>query len=201
VGEEDDVAMRIDHVIYATADLDAAAARLEAEHGLLARGGGRHDGIGTHNRTVPLGRGYLELIAIADREEAAAAPLGRLLAARIDAVGEGLMNWCVSVDDVAAEGARLGAELSAIGRQGMTATLAGVAAAMADPSLPFFIERRAGSDDPAAGGAAAGGIQWVELAGDAARLRTWLGGEELPVRVHGGPPALLAVGIGERVLR
>ena len=55
--------MRIDHVIYATQDLDAAAARLESEHGLVADGGGRHAGIGTENRIVPLGGGYLELIA------------------------------------------------------------------------------------------------------------------------------------------
>ena len=58
--------MRIDHVIYATQDLDAAAARLESEHGLVADGGGRHAGIGTENRIVPLGGGYLELIAVVD---------------------------------------------------------------------------------------------------------------------------------------
>lgn len=58
--------MRIDHVIYAARDLDATAARLEAEHGLVAAGGGRHDGIGTHNRVMPVGGGYLEVLAVAD---------------------------------------------------------------------------------------------------------------------------------------
>ena len=62
--------MRIDHVIYAAADLDAAAARIESELGLVAGGGGRHEGLGTVNRIVPLGGGYLELLAVADREEA-----------------------------------------------------------------------------------------------------------------------------------
>ena len=62
--------MRIDHVIYATRDLDATAARLEAEHGIVAKGGGRHTGLGTENRIFPLGGGYLELIAVADYAEA-----------------------------------------------------------------------------------------------------------------------------------
>jgi glyoxalase-like protein len=69
--------MRTDHVLIATADPDAPAARLEAEHGLVATGPGRHERIGTHNRIVPLGGGYLELIGIADPDEAASTPLGR----------------------------------------------------------------------------------------------------------------------------
>ena len=75
--------MRIDHVIYATQDLDAAAARLESEHGLVADGGGRHAGIGTENRIVPLGGGYLELIAVVDHAEAERSALGHELAERI----------------------------------------------------------------------------------------------------------------------
>ena len=49
--------MRIDHVIYGTADLDGAAARFADEFGLAAARGGRHDGLGTHNQLVPLGDG------------------------------------------------------------------------------------------------------------------------------------------------
>ena len=192
--------MRIDHVIYATQDLDRTAARLEAEHGLAARGGGRHVGLGTENRIVPLGGGYLELIAVADRAEAQRTSLGNALAARIAQRGEGLMGWVVAVGDVLAEAGRTGAELSTIERAGLRARLAGVATAMAEPALPFFIERDAGVADPGDGGDA-GGITWVEVAGDADRLRAWLGGAELPVRVHDGEPGLLAVGIGDRELR
>ena len=188
--------MRIDHVIYATADLDAATARLEAEHGLVATGGGRHDGIGTVNRTVPLGGGYLEVIAIADAEEAEGAPLGRVFASRIRASAEGLMGWAVAVEDASAAAARTGTELSTIGRQGLSATLAGVSVAMAEPFLPFFIQRDPASADPSLGGPH-GGIRWVEVAGDAARLHEWLGGVELPVRVVDGPPGVRAVGIGD----
>ena len=196
------MAMRIDHVIYATADLDAAAARVEAVLGTAAAGGGRHDGIGTHNRIVPLGGGYLELLAVADPEEASSSWLGSAIQARITGHGDGLFAWAVAVDDVAPVAARLGVEVSRISRSGLTAQLAGVAEAMRDPALPFFIARDPGVADPAAGGAA-GGIAWIEVAGDAARLARWLGGAELPVRVvaDGGAPGVRAMGVGGRELR
>ena len=191
--------MRIDHVIWATADLDAAAERLERSHGLRAAGGGRHDGMGTHNRIVPLGGGYLELLAVADAEEAAGSALGRAVTERLASVGEGLMGWAVAVEDVTAVAARLGSELVTITRQGFTGRLTGVAEAMAEPGLPFFVERGRDVADPGAGGDA-GGITWVEVAGDAARLEDWLGGAALPLRVRPGAPALIAVGIGEQQL-
>ena len=195
--------MPIDHVILAATDLDAAAARLEAEHGLVATGGGRHDGLGTHNRIVPLGGGYLELMAVADAEEAAGSPLGRLLAERIAALGAGSggwMAWCVAVPDVERTAERLGTELFVVAREGLSSRVTGVEAALSDPSLPFFITRDPGVADPGAC-ADEGGITWVEVAGNAQRLADWLGGERLPVRVVDGPPALRAVGIGDRELR
>jgi hypothetical protein len=196
--------VRIDHVIYAAADLDAAAARVEAVLGVAARGGGRHDRIGTHNRIVPLGGGYLELLAVADPGEAAGSDLGRAVTARIAAAGEGLMGWAVAVDDAGRVAERLGTEISTIARAGLTARLTGVAEAMREPFLPFFIARDAGVADPAGdagAGAGAGGIAWLEVAGDAARLRDWLGGADLPVRVVDGPPAVRAMGVGDRELR
>jgi hypothetical protein len=40
------------------------------------------------------------------------------------------------------------------------------------------------------------------VAGDAGRLRSWLGGGELPVRIVDGSPAgVRAMGIGDRELR
>jgi hypothetical protein len=191
--------MPFDHVIWATADLDAAAERLERTHGLRAGGGGRHDGMGTHNRIVPLGRGYLELLAVADAEEAAGSALGRAVTERLARVGEGLMGWAVSTDDVTAVAARLGTEIVEIRREGFVGRLTGVPEAMAEPCLPFFVERGADVAEPGAGGDA-GGLQWVEVAGDAARLDAWLDSEKLQVRVQPGAPALLAVGIGEQRL-
>lgn len=192
--------MVLDHVILAATDLDDAAARLEAEHGLVATGGGRHQGVGTHNRIVPLGGGYLELMAVADPAEAERSALGRILSAAIAERAGGLMAWCVATPDVQAVARRLGTDIGLVAREGLTARLTGVGEAMAEPCLPFFIQRDPGIADPGAGGDA-GGITWVEVAGDAARLHDWLGGERLPVRVVDGPPALRAVGIGRRELR
>jgi hypothetical protein len=75
-----------------------------------------------------------------------------------------------------------------------------MAEAMHEPFLPFFISRDRGVPDPGAGDDA-GGITWIELAGDAARLDRWLDGAALPLRVVAGSPAVRAVGIGERELR
>jgi hypothetical protein len=68
---------------------------------------------------------------------------------------------------------------------------------MAEPWLPFFIQRDPGIADPGASGDA-GGIAWIELAADPARLQEWLGsGEELPLRYAAGEaPGLRAVGLG-----
>ena len=192
--------MRIDHVIWATRDRDAAAARFARDHGLAAAGGGRHDGMGTHNLIVPLGGGYLELLAVVDADEAASSPLGRTVSERLERVGEGWMGWACVVDDVDPIAERLGTEVSTISRDGFSARLTGVAEALAEPSLPFFVERGEGTPDPGEG-ADAGGLTWVEVAGDAERLREWLGGVGLPVRVQPGEPALLAVGAGDRELR
>jgi catechol 2,3-dioxygenase-like lactoylglutathione lyase family enzyme len=192
--------VRIDHVIYATRDLDAAAAWVRGELGLEALAGGRHEGHGTHNRVVPLGGGYLELLAIADPEEAAASVLGRTLDAHLRERGDSLFRWCVAVDEVETLAERLDTSVDAISRQGLTARLTGLAEALREPFLPFFIERDPGIDDPGARGDA-GGITWVGVSGDADRLATWLGDAELPVRVVAGPPALLAFGVGEREVR
>ena len=192
--------MRIDHVILAASDLDAAAERIEREYGVQVKAGGRHDGMGTHNRVVPLGGGYLELLAIADPEEAASSELGRAVSARIERAGDGPMGWAVAVDDITPVARLLGTEVNEISRQGMTARLTGVAESMAEPCLPFFIERDPGIPDPAAA-SDAGGIEWVEVAGDARKLADWLGGADLPVRVVEGKPAVVAVGVGGQTIR
>jgi hypothetical protein len=192
--------VRIDHVIYATADLDAAARRVASLLGLSVVDGGRHEGHGTHNRIVPLGGGYLELMAIADPEEAATSPIGGSLQARLGDRGEGPWAWSIAVEDLDQVAERLGLPVTTIAREGLTARLVGVAEALPNPVLPFFIERDAGVLDPGGGGDA-GGITWVEVAGDAGALEQHLGGADLPVRVVDGPIGVVALGIGERELR
>lgn len=192
--------VHIDHVIYATRDLDTAAAKIEADLGVAAVAGGRHEGLGTHNRIVPLGHGYLELLAVCDPDEAARSALGSALLARIAELGDGLMGWAVAVDDVQPVAERLGTFVSTIARQGLSAQLTGLLESMREPFLPFFIARDSDIPDPGARGGGEG-ISWVEVAGDADRLAHWLDGTALPVRVTDGPPAVCAVGIGDRVLR
>jgi Glyoxalase-like domain len=185
--------VRIDHVIWKAHDLDRATARIAAEHGLSDDGGGRHVGIGTHNRVLPLGGGYLEVLAVADPEEARRSPLGQAIVA----APEGLFGWAVAVDDVDAEAARLSLEVTTIAREDLTARLAGIAEAMSDRSLPFFIQRDPGIADPGARGDA-GGIARLELAADAQRLSVWLAGADLPVRFvdADGPHGLRALVLG-----
>jgi hypothetical protein len=193
------LSLRIDHVIYGTADLDAAAARIQAELGLQAVAGGRHEGLGTHNRIVPLGDGsFIELVAVADPDEARESVIGAALQAAI-ANGDRLLGWAVAVEDVSPVAARLGTSLSGVARQGMTARLTGVEEAFAYPCLPFFIERRTGASSDRSGQGC--GISWIEVAGDAARLARWLGGEALPVRVTDGEPGVQAIAVAERELR
>jgi hypothetical protein len=180
-------------VIYATADLDRACTRLKAEYGLDSVAGGRHERIGTHNRLVPLGADYLEVLAIADPDEAAASPLGTIVGERIEH-DDGLIGWAVAVPDVAAVAARLGTEVMEVVRGGRTGRLTGLLEALEEPFLPFFIEREPSEE--------ARGITWIEVAGDRERLEEWLGGAaELPVHVLAGPPAVLAVGVGDLVVR
>ncbi len=47
--------MELDHLVYATPDLDATVAELERRLGVRAAVGGRHPGLGTRNRLVGLG--------------------------------------------------------------------------------------------------------------------------------------------------
>ena len=192
--------MRIDHVIYGTADLDAAAARFAAEFGLAAARGGRHDGLGTHNRLVPLGDGcFIEFLGVADRAEALGSPLGAALCGAVER-GDGLLGWAVGVEDLDGCARRLGTPVSVVGRQGREARLTGVNEALEEPYLPFFIERDADWYQPSVPGASAG-LSWIEVAGHAGRLEEWLGGTQLPVRVVDGPARILAIGIGDRELR
>lgn len=88
----------VDHLIYAAPDLEAAVDDLERLLGVRAAGGGRHVGLGTHNRLLSLApRTYLEVIAPdpTQPEPAMPRPFG------VDGVSRaGLVGWALECEDV-----------------------------------------------------------------------------------------------------
>jgi glyoxalase-like protein len=198
------VSYRIDHAVYAVRDLAAAADRWREAYGLGSAPGGRHPRWGTTNRIVPLGREYLELIAVVDRAVAAGTVLGRTLLGLIDG-GDGWFSLCLADDDLEGTAARLGLEVETGSRttpEGLELRwrAAGIEAEQREPWLPFFIAwdvpaeqhpGRGGAEHPAG----AEGIASAEIAGDASRLREWLGGAEAAIHVVDGPPGLRSVSL------
>jgi hypothetical protein len=194
----------IDHVVLGVGDLDAGAAELEARTGFASVAGGRHTGRGTANRIVPLGSGYLELLAVVDEQEAERSSWG----AWARRAGRGLTAWCVSVPDLDGVCSRLGltaADWSRVRPDGVELRwrLAGVEEALADPLLPFFIEWDVPADlhpqaAPAAHRVPPQGILRLDLSGDDASLRDWLGGATLPVTVTPGPSAIRSLAVATR---
>jgi catechol 2,3-dioxygenase-like lactoylglutathione lyase family enzyme len=79
VSTEPTVAMRVDHMLLAVQDLDAASRDFRERLGMNAQVGGVHPGRGTHNSLVHLGAAYLELISVNDRSAEKAQPFVRFL--------------------------------------------------------------------------------------------------------------------------
>ena len=203
---------RIDHVIIASPDLEATAARLEREHGIVAEPGGRHPAWGTHNRIAPLGGAYLEIIGVEDPALAASDPLGAWVLEHALS-GDALMGFAVEVSDATATAQRLGLGSEPGARDRPDGSrLAWTLAGRRECGLgarPFFIEWHDPATRPGLAPmhhhVAVSGLAWLETGGDEAALRAWVGGE-LPVRSTGGPAdGVLAIGIstaaGELVLR
>lgn len=135
--------MLFDHIIIATTDLDRSAHTLAAQTGLTAVEGGLHDGLGTHNRIVPLGRGYLELVAVHDPEMAASNVFGQLVVNALGRRDEALAGWAVEVSAAElARRARAGKlEIGRLTRAGVGIDHAGMSHAITSPGLPFFLAR------------------------------------------------------------
>ena len=196
--------LRIDHVIFGTRDIEAAARALEERHGLGSVVGGRHQGRGTANRIVPIGDAYIELMGIVDTDEAAAHPFGRWFADQV-AEGDRFLMWCIGTDDIDAVAARLTLEVEDWTRatpDGHTLSwrLTGLEIANEHPEIPFFIQWTVSPEmHPSRADVAhrsrVEGFAEVQLAGDEKRVREWLGGAELPVRYGTGRPGISDVTI------
>jgi len=92
----------IDHLVIAVADPDDAAAQLEAELGLDATDGGRHDALGTFNRLVWLGDAYLELIGVFNQALAERSWLGPSVLRMLDE-GGGFATWAIATNALEAD--------------------------------------------------------------------------------------------------
>jgi hypothetical protein len=196
--------LRLDHVVCAVPDLDEAAVRFREEFGLDSTEGGRHERWGTANRIVPLGDQYLELVAALDEPVAAKIAFGRGVLERATG-GGGWFTMAVVADDLDAVATRLGLEIGSGSRarpDGQTVRwrMAGLDDPRREPWMPFFLTWDV-PDELHPGRARAGhgvratGLAWVEVGGDAERLRTWLGGDELPIRVTDDEPGIHRVAI------
>lgn len=91
---------RIDHLIYATPDLEDGVREIEERFGVRAEGGGQHVGQGTHNRLAALGpTTYLEVIAPDPTQPAPVDPRPY----GVDGIAHsGLVGWAVACEDIVA---------------------------------------------------------------------------------------------------
>jgi glyoxalase-like protein len=189
--------VELDHVLIAVTDLEAAARDFESRHGLASVDGGRHRDFGTANRIIPLGSTYLELVAVVDAGAAAASSFGWWVDR--GATDEGrLIGWAVrttSLDEVAGRlelPIRSGSRQTPAGIE-LRWRSAGIDEAIAEPSLPFFIEWEDGVPYPGAVEASRATIVGLVLEGNADRVAGWLGEHTLPIRVIDGPAEVAAV--------
>lgn len=204
--------LAIDHAIVAVADPEEWAGMLRERAGLVAVPGGRHEGTGTGNWIVPLGDTYLELMTVIDGTEARNSALGQWVLDETR-TGDRLVAVCLRTDALDEVAARIGVRSEAMSRRTdggelLRWRLAGLAAAMSDERLPFFIQwdiedRQHPGATMVEHDTEVDGIVWVEYGGDRGRLADWLGDHTLPIRVVEGPPGprTVAVSTRDRVVR
>jgi len=205
---------RVDHLVYATCELDRGIAEIERLLGVRASAGGRHPAWGTRNALAALGpRCYLEIIA-PDPDHSPSAgprPFG------LDAGGPSrLVGWAANATELGAlraaavrDGVPLGAVLAGSRERpdgtALTWTLTDPNDVVADGIVPFFIDWGL-SPHPAS--TAAVGATLANLHAEHPRadpVRGMLRGLAVPMSVVTGPaPALIAeidCGKGRVVLR
>ena len=137
------MATELDHVIICVDDLETGSSLFESHYGLASTPGGRHLGHGTANHLVPLGRSYLELVAVVDHKEASGSPFGRWVGQR--SLGDfGPDGVCLRTDDIEAVSRARGLEVISMSRTrpdgvGLHWRVAGLSE-MVRLGLPFFIQ-------------------------------------------------------------
>jgi Glyoxalase-like domain len=140
---------RVDHLVYATPDLEASVNNLEKRLGVRAAAGGQHPGRGTRNALLRLGeRSYLEIVGPDPSQAWDDTPRWFGIDANS---GSRLMTWAAnatSLDDVIANANRNGLRLGPV-TSGSRMRSDGVmlrwnftdpVTIIADGLVPFFID-------------------------------------------------------------
>ena len=140
--------LTLSQVIYGVQDLDVATRQIESR-GFTVVDGGRHPGLGTANRIVPLGDAYFEILGIVDRQEALRNPFGSALIHQTQQ-GNRLVRWSLRADDIGEIARERGLTPENRSRLRPDGTLltwkaAGLSLSLAEGWLPFFMQW----DDPA----------------------------------------------------
>jgi Glyoxalase-like domain len=201
--QHDDLLSKVDHLVYATPDLDAGIAAIERLLGVRATAGGQHPGQGTRNALVALGSStYLEIIGPDPDQPKPSGPrrfgLDELrLPTLFTWVAKGA-NLDRFAADAAGHGVKLGAVISGSRKRPDGVTLSwrytDPNVVIADRLVPYFIDWGS-SPHPAA--TAARGATLVSLRAahpDAARVQAMLDALGLGLRVEPGPkPSLIAI--------
>jgi hypothetical protein len=181
----------LSQIIVGVTDLDAAAARFEAL-GFDVLDGGVHPGVGTANRVIPLGAQYIELLGVVNAQETQEHEYGRSLL-RATADGDRLVRWSLRTDAIAEVAARLEIAVESRSRarpdgELLTWRAAGLDLALADATLPFFMEWDHAEQYPGVMPAThPNGAHRVTALSvtprDADRFRTWTAGADVPLHI------------------
>jgi hypothetical protein len=202
----------LSQIIFGVTDLDAASDRFRAL-GFDVLDGGVHPGVGTANRVIPLGDQYLELLGVVSPELARESEYGRSLLRAI-AAGDRLVRWSLRTRAIDAIAQRLGVVVEHRKRVRPDGELlswraAGLALALADSTMPFFMQWDHDRQYPGAMAAnhrnGARRVTSLSLKPRDERFARWIEDADVPLRiVADGEPGLWSVGVetarGEVVL-
>ena len=191
---EENTQMKIDHFMYAVADLKAGMAWAEEVFGVAPAFGGSHEGLGTRNALLSLGDTYLEIIA----PDPAQSVESQMVAGMAAMSGGGLVTWAAQGDLVVTKGLLEEAGISSVGPvETRRRTVDGglLVWDLLFPQgggygMPFFIDWRE-SPHPATTTPVGGELRSFGISTpDAEELGTVLAGLGLDVEVSEGAPEM-----------
>lgn len=189
--------MKLDHFMYAVADLDDGMAWAADAFGVAPAFGGSHEGLGTRNALLSLGDTYLEIIA----PDPAQSVESQMVTGMAAMSAGGLVTWAAQGDLVVTKGLLEEAGIPSVGPVKTRRRTADGGLLVWDLlfpqggsyGMPFFIDWRE-SPHPAATTPVGGELVSFGIStSDAADLGAVLAGLVLDVEVSEGEPEMTAV--------